>query len=129
VDGALTKVDRWPSGRLHVAYGRDVPPEVLRERRALAESGVAFVVVRCDVDGAIVDVEVVTRGILGEMALSGVLTEAGREARTAVAAMSPSQRSDTALLSDTVRLAVRRVLTRAVGTKPEVVVSSVRASR
>jgi ribonuclease J len=129
VDGALTKVDRWPSGRVHVAYGRDVPPEVLRERRALAESGVAFVVVRCDVDGAIVDVEVVTRGILGEMALSGVLTEAGREARTAVAAMSPSQRSDTALLSDTVRLAVRRVLTRAVGTKPEVVVSSVRASR
>src|SRR5580692_9734003 len=34
--GLLTKVSRWPSGRVHVAFGRPIAPEVLRERRMLA---------------------------------------------------------------------------------------------
>jgi ribonuclease J len=127
-DAVLSKIDRWPAGRVHVAYGREVPPEVIRERRSLAECGVAFVIVRGEPNGAIEDVQVLTRGIVGEAAGPGVLAEAMREARVAVAGLSPSQLADATLATEAVRLAVRRVLTRAVGAKPEVVVSWIRTS-
>jgi ribonuclease J len=128
-DRALTKVGRWPSGRVHVAYGHEIPPEVLRDRRILASAGFAVAVVRVDAEGRILgDIELLSRGVLGDFASPRVLAEAGREARTQVHALSAASRADAAIFSDTVRLAIRRVLTRATGTKPEVLVSVVRAA-
>jgi ribonuclease J len=129
VDGSLVKIGRWPSGRVHVAFGREVSPDVLRERRALASGGFAVAVVHLDRDGFIVgDVGLVSRGVVGEVAAAGVLEQARRDAEGAVKKLSAAARRDPVILTDTLRLAVRRVLTRVTGTKPEVIVSVVRDS-
>jgi ribonuclease J len=128
-DGGLTKIGRWPTGRVHVAFGHAVAPEVLRERRSLASGGLAVVVVRLDAEGLVVgDIGLVSRGIVGEAAAPGLGSEANREAKNAVLALSRAARSDLATLTETVRLAVRRVLTRATGYKPEVEVTVVRVA-
>jgi ribonuclease J len=128
-EGRLTKVGRWPSGRVHVAFGHVVPPEVLRERRSLASGGFAVAVVHLDAEGFIVgNVGLVSRGILGDAEAPVVLLEADRDAKSAVFALSHAARADVATLTATVRLAVRRVLTRATGYKPEVEVAVVRVA-
>jgi ribonuclease J len=128
-EGRLTKIGRWPSGRVHVAFGHVVAPEVLRERRSLASGGFAVAVVRFDAEGLIVgDVGLVSRGILGDLGFSSVALEVDRDVKSAVVALSSAARADLATLIDTVRLAVRRVLTRATGYKPEVEVAVVRVA-
>jgi ribonuclease J len=128
-EGRLTKVGRWPSGRVHVAFGHIVPPEVLRERRSLASGGFAVAVVNLDAEGFIVgNVGLVSRGILEDAEAPIVLLEADRDAKSAVFALSPAARADLATLTATVRLAVRRALTRATGYKPEVEVAVVRVA-
>jgi ribonuclease J len=125
--GVLTRTGRWPAGRVHIAFGREIPPDVLRERRLLAASGVAVVLVR--IEGKEVgDVELVTRGVLGQEATPSAIDEATRETRSAIRALSESQVQNPALVSETVRLTVRRVLTRMTGTKSEVLVSIVRSN-
>ncbi len=47
----LRKDGRVQSGRVHVWAGRAIPPSVLRERQAIAQEGVALVVVTVDARG------------------------------------------------------------------------------
>jgi ribonuclease J len=117
----LTKVGRWPSGRVHVAFGLVVAPEVVRERRALAAGGLAVAVVRIDSEGLLVgDVEIVSRGILGHGVAPRLVSEAARCVKQALGALSPAARADRGLLENTVRLSIRRALADATGYKPDV---------
>jgi ribonuclease J len=127
VDGALVKVGRWPSGRVHVAFGHEVSSEVIRERRSLASSGVAVAVVPLDAKGFVAgDIDLIARGIVDEEIRVGVLTEVRREVKSLVEQSSSAVRDDANLISETIRLAIRRILTRITGYKPEVIVSLVR---
>jgi ribonuclease J len=126
----LTKTGRWPSGRVHVGFGREVAPEVLRERASLAASGLAVVVVCLDPKGELVGaIDLVLRGVLDETAASPALADAERELKRALGELSSEQRKDEALVKETVRLSVRRALARAAGYKPEVVVTVARVAK
>jgi ribonuclease J len=126
----LTKTGRWPSGRVHVGFGRTVVPEVLKQRVSLAAGGLVVVVVCLDPEGEIVGAaDVVLRGVLEDATASLALAEAARELKRAHGDLSAEQRLDEAIVTETVRLAVRRALTRAAGYKPEVVVTAVRVAK
>jgi ribonuclease J len=128
--GVLAKTGRWPSGRVHVGFGRTIASEVLRERASLAAGGIAVVVVRLGPDGEVVDaVDLVLRGILDDTAAPLAVADAERELKRALGGLSRDQHEDEALVVETVRLSVRRVLTRAAGYKPEVVVTVVRVAK
>lgn len=123
---ALVKVGTRQAGRVHIAFGRPVSADVLRERRALGQSGLAVATVRFAGDGRIEAVDIVTRGVLDEADAETIGAAADRDAKTAVLALTDAERANPALLTDAVRLAVRRALTRATGSKPEVVVVRLR---
>jgi len=128
--GVLTKTGRWPSGRVHVGFGRTVAPQVLRERVSLAAGGLAVVVVSIDAEGDLADgVDIVLRGVLEEGAATEVLAGVERELKRVVGELSRAERSEDGRVVETVRLAVRRALARAAGYKPEVVVRVVRVAK
>jgi ribonuclease J len=119
-----------PSGRVHVWAGKALAPSVLRERQALAEGGVAAVVVVLDGGGSLEGEPAIdTRGILDEAAAPGLLVAARREAVEALRSV-PAQGSDRqahdAQVAEAVRMAVRRSFGRALGFKPMTVVRVVR---
>jgi len=127
--GTFSKVGRVHSGRIHIAFGRPVAPQVLRERTQLAAGGFAVVVLCLDAGGQVVGaVDLVSRGVLDEAKASDFGAEAEREARNAVLGLSRADRSDDRMVADTVRLAVRRALARITGYKPEVEVTVVRVA-
>lgn len=128
-DGQLYKAGNWPAGRVHVAYGRTIAPEIIRERARLAAGGFAVVVARLDADNRLVgDVTIVTRGIAEMTGTNGLLAELTREARVAANALTPAERREDADASEAIRMAVRRALARATGYKPEVEVTIVRVA-
>ena len=81
----IRKEGRVASGRVHVWAGRAVAPSVLRERLAIAQEGVALVVVSLDAAGYLVgEPWIETRGVLDAEAAPGLLAGARREASDAV---------------------------------------------
>jgi ribonuclease J len=126
---SFAKAGRLPSGRVHVAFGRPVAPEVIRERIHLAARGFVVAVVRLDGQGLVQGaVDVVSRGVLDDGARSDVAAEVEREARNAVLGLTTAERSSDERIGDAVRVAVRRAIARATGYKPEVEVSVARVA-
>ena len=66
-DGELDLGDTVHSGRVHVWAGRAIPPAVLRDRQVLAEEGFASCAVVVDGIGTVLDVSLVTRGVVDEV--------------------------------------------------------------
>jgi ribonuclease J len=127
--GTFSKVGRVHSGRVHIAFGRPVAHQVLRERTQLAAGGFVVVILCLDAAGQVVGaVDLVSRGVLDEAKASDFGPEAEREARNAVLGLSRADRSDDRMVADTVRLAVRRALARLTGYKPDVEVRVVRVA-
>jgi ribonuclease J len=122
--GAIAKVDRVKTGRVHTWGGQPIAPTVLRERRALASEGVASVVLEVR-RGAVV-ARVATRGVLDEERDRRTLAQAEREASDAFEA---ARDREPAQVADLVRQAVRRVFFRALGIKPTTLVTIVADSR
>ena len=134
-EGGLRKEGRIASGRVHVWAGRVVPPAVIRERQAIAQEGVAAVVVTVDGRGDLVgDVAITTRGVLDATTSEGLLTGAKRDAKDALLELprsgvaGPASANDDAAIAEAVRLAVRRSFARALGFKPVTVVQVVRVA-
>jgi ribonuclease J len=127
----LRKDGRVTTGRVHRWAGRELAPSVLRERAAIAEEGVAMVVVSVDARGEIVgEVSVATRGVVGDDASNALLEAARNDALAAVRALPLAAgvpRGDSAIV-EAARLAVRRVFSRALGFKPVTVVQVVRVA-
>jgi ribonuclease J len=123
--GVVTKVARWPAGRVHITAGKVVPEAALRERVALARDGIAFVIAAIDAAGRLVGgVQIATRGLVDEASSTPLFLDAKREASAAVAALDGER--DDVLIAESVRLAVRRVFARELGYKPQVVAKVVR---
>jgi ribonuclease J len=128
----LRKDGHVQTGRVHVWAGRALPPSVLKDRLAIAQAGVAMVVVVLNGRGALVgDVTIDTRGVLDAGVTPGVITGSQREAREAIAALpppAPGSSLDEIAITETVRFAVRRSFGRALGFKPVTVVQVVRVA-
>ena len=126
----LRKDGRVHVGRVHVWAGRTLAPSVLRERQAIAQEGVAMVVVTLDGRGALVgEVAIETLGVLDAGLANGVVAGSQRDARDAVHDLlrsAPDRPTDEVAIAEAVRLAVRRSFARALGFKPVTVVRVVR---
>lgn len=108
------------AGRVHVWAGRDIPPAVLRERQVLAEEGFASCAVVVDAQGSVVDVMLVTRGVVDEAEHPEELDAARAAVRRAVAELRAY--ADDARIAEEARLAVRRTFFKSRGKKPMTVV-------
>jgi ribonuclease J len=119
----LVRDGRWASGRVHLGFGKAVSGETLKERITLAAEGVVFAAVPVS-DGRVVgEIQLASRGVLGEPELGHVLRAAAREAEAA--ASEPGARLGDGAIKEAVRLTVRRVVGRSVGYKTEVLVTLV----
>src|SRR5262249_32307121 len=102
----------------HVFAGRAIAGATIRERQALAQEGVAFVVVPVDAAGALAgEIALATRGVLDETEGAAALADARRDAKNAVAEvprLHPDRPNDDAVIAEAARLAVRRAFARAV---------------
>ncbi len=108
------------SGRVHVWAGRDIPPAVLRDRQVLAEEGFASCAVVVDGIGTVLDVSLVTRGVVDELEHEDEMVTAREAVKVAVREAGAS--ADDARISEHVRLAVRRTFFKSRGKKPMTVV-------
>jgi mRNA degradation ribonuclease J1/J2 len=128
----LRKDGRVEVGRVHVWAGRALPASVLRERQAIAQGGVAVVVVPVDERGRVAgEVTIETRGVLDTEASPELLADSRQSARAAVgelAGPAPGTPYDEAAIADAARFAVRRALARVLGFKPVTVVQVVRVA-
>ena len=114
----VKKAGKVQVGRVHVAFGRAIPPAQLRERVILAAEGVVSVTIVMR-PGGTPDVRVSTRGAIDEAAESSVLDDAKRAALKALGETSVLDRDER------VRLAVRHVFREAIGFKPITIVTIV----
>jgi mRNA degradation ribonuclease J1/J2 len=113
---------------VHLGFGRAVSGEILKERSSLAAGGVVFAAVPVSEGRVVGEIHLVSRGILGEPELAGALRAAAREAEEAAVAAGGTTLSDP-MIKEAVRLAVRRVLSRSIGYKAEVLVALVPVAR
>lgn len=118
--GRLSLGPSVPTGRVHVWSGREVPPEIIRQRAMLAEDGAAFCTLIVDEAGSVVDVQVSTRGVLDETAHPDELDEVRGAVRRAVAAAEITKAEEEA------RWAIRRTFQKTRGKKPITIVHLVR---
>ena len=104
----LEQNGRWQAGRVHLAWGRPVAGEVLKERSSLAAEGVIFAAVPVHEGRVVGAIDLCARGVLPEPGSRETLRDAAREAEFA-AMPSPGTRLGRHL-EGAVRLAVRRVV-------------------
>jgi ribonuclease J len=129
---AVRKEGRVRAGRVHVIGGRVLPHQVIAERTALASLGSVHVAVPLDQQGKLAgDISVATRGVIDESADGDLLVAARRDAHAALQELLAAGKDppDEAIISETVRLAVRRVLAKTLGFKPVTIASLVRVHR
>jgi ribonuclease J len=108
------------SGRVHVFAGRAIPPAVLREREVLAEEGFASCAVVVDSAGSVLDVSLVTRGVVDEAEHPEEIEGARAAVRLAIAELDAF--SEDARVAEQSRLAIRRTFFKSRGKKPMTVV-------
>lgn len=118
--------DKLVPGRVHVAFGREIPPPVLRDRAAIAQEGVAVAFLTVDRAGALVDLFVKTRGVIDEEAESAELADVVANVRRAIADARAD--AEDATLAEHARLAIRRAFAKSRGIKPITIVHVRRTS-
>jgi ribonuclease J len=78
-----------PCGRVYLQNGSEIEPEVLGERRLLAQYGIALVTLTVDDDGELLyDPEVVMKGVAGEQVGEELAESAARRVEKALARLS-----------------------------------------
>lgn len=118
--GRLELRETVHAGRVHVFAGREIPTHVLRERQVLGEEGFASCAVTVGPDGSVVDVSLITRGVVDEARHPEEVEAARAAVRHALAGLAG--RADDAQLAEQTRLAVRRTFFKSRGKKPMTVV-------
>ncbi len=117
----IRKTGKVHVGRVHCAFGREIPAAQLRERVILAGEGVVAVTVVERRPGE-PDVRISTRGTIDEAAEASVLADAKRAALEALLEVASSEAPD-----ERVRIAVRHVFREAIGFRPITLVTMVEA--
>lgn len=122
----ITIAEPIGAGRVHVFAGHEVPTSILRERAAIAQEGVASVLVTVRNGRSSVDVALKTRGVLDEANEQSALADVIAAVKRAIYE-APEDAADDAL-SEQARLAVRRTFAKTRGIKPSTFVHLRRTS-
>jgi len=109
------------AGRVHVWGGKEVAPQILRERAALAEEGVATAVVCVDHAGSVTECLLSTRGVADD---PDELASIRGAIRAVVAELDAT--ADDATIAEHARLAIRRAFHKSRHFKPVTIVHVVR---
>jgi ribonuclease J len=116
--------DKVPTGRVLIDGTRvgEVGDEVLRDRRHLAADGLVVPVVTISRQTGIVEgtPELIARGFVTDTESDGVLSEASRLITTVIAEASVEERTDPGLMTEKVRVELRRYLRKRTGRRPMV---------
>ena len=120
-NGALTKVGRVKVGRVHTMAGKEIAPSVLKDRMAIADSGVVAAVVRI---GSAVAVSLQSRGVVDLDTNGHLIKTAENAASGAVSEMMDA--AEDAAIAEAARLAIRRTFAKALGFKPVTLVTVIR---
>jgi ribonuclease J len=116
--------DKVPAGRVLIDGTRvgEVGDEVLRDRQHLAADGLVVPVVTISRQTGIVEgtPELIARGFVTDTESDGVLSEASRLITTVIAEASVEERTDPGLMSEKVRVELRRYLRKRTGRRPMV---------
>jgi ribonuclease J len=121
-EGRLETREALHTGRVHVWAGRAIPTHVLRERQVLAEEGFASCAVAVDGSGSVVDVTLVTRGVVDEVAHADEVEAARAAVRHSIAELGDESSADDARVAEQARLAIRRTFFKSRGKKPMTIV-------
>lgn len=125
-EGSLSRGGRAPTGRVATAAGEEIGEEVLRERAQIGRSGVAFVTLVLDAQGALAaPPQVLAHGVTSEV-MSGALRAAARAVGQAIGDTDPRRRVRDPDIIEVARLAARRTLEAKTGRRPVVTVSLTR---
>jgi ribonuclease J len=117
----LRKSGRVQTGRVSVFGGRVLPAQVIAERAALASLGAVHVAVPLDARGRLTgEIALATRGVMDAAGHADLVSTARRNARAALDELlgGTGPGPDDERIAETVRLAVRRTLAKALGFKP-----------
>ncbi|GEQ96704.1 MBL fold hydrolase [Iodidimonas gelatinilytica] len=121
--GPVEIVDQAPSGRL-ILDGKLVVPvacESMQARRRLMENGFLAVVLMVDEDGApLGDAEIIAQGIPGMEGDSTLEEDLHLEIDKNMSRLSRNDKMDEKRLSETIRIAVRRMIRTQTGKNPQV---------
>jgi ribonuclease J len=116
--------DKVPAGRVLIDGTRvgEVGDEVLRDRQHLAADGLVVPVVTISRQTGIVEgtPELIARGFVTDTESDGVLSEASRLITTVIAEASVEERTDPGLMTEKVRVELRRYLRKRTGRRPMV---------
>ncbi|AKT37358.1 ribonuclease J [Chondromyces crocatus] len=122
----LTRGGRVPVGRVATAAGEELTEEVLRERGQIGRSGVAFVTLVLDAQGALAaPPQVLAHGVV-DIAMAGALKAAARAVAQAIGDADPRQRRRDPDLIELARLTARRTIDAKTGRRPLVTVALTR---
>ncbi|HEX7088216.1 MAG TPA: ribonuclease J [Vicinamibacterales bacterium] len=120
--GHAEVVGRAPTGRVLIDDTRtgEVADEVLRDRRHLAVDGFVLPVVAIrKQDGELAgSPEIITRGVVDDMAREALVADGVRLVTDVVAALSVEQRTDPGLLREAIQVELRRFVKRRSGRRP-----------
>ena len=124
-DDGLTRQDSVPVGQVCIDAAFDeVHGEVLRDRRRSAGDGIVVPVLTVDRNGAgmAVEAEIVTRGFVPGANGEGALMQEARQIVTAaLAAASPEERADEAMLKARIHTDLKRFLRRRTQRRPLII--------
>jgi ribonuclease J len=125
-DGGIQITERVHVGQVFIDATLDqVDLDVLRDRRRIAGDGIVVPVVAVDREKGVVNgyPEIVTRGFVPDRDDDGdgVMREAGRVVVAAVAAASPEERADEAVLKARIQTELRRFLRRRTQRQPLII--------
>jgi ribonuclease J len=115
-------VDKRQVGRTFIDETgfEEIDTETVRERRQLAYDGVVSLVVTVNEETGELETqpEITTRGLLGVDGSNGFIKDAQRVVAKAVKSAPKSERQDTSLLKEHVRVELKRFIQKQTGAKP-----------
>jgi ribonuclease J len=122
----LGRGGKVPIGRVAAARGEEIGEDVLRERAQIGRSGVAFVTLVLDANGAMAaPPQVLAHGVAGEIHAAALKAAARAVAEAVTGADARLRRRDTDVV-DLARLAARRAIESQTGRRPLVTVALTR---
>ena len=122
----LGRGGKVPIGRVAAARGEEIGEDVLRERAQIGRSGVAFVTLVLDANGAMAaPPQVLAHGVAGEIHAAALKAAARAVAEAVTGADTRLRRRDTDVV-DLARLAARRAIEAQTGRRPLVTVALTR---
>ena len=123
-DGLSLTEEQLPTGKILIDGGSGVPESAMRDRRLLGTRGLLAITWIADEDGRPVsEIDVILRGVTSDEAAPWLCEQIRAEVRSIIAGMAPELQVDFARCGESVRMAIRKFVNKAISREPYVIVS------